>query len=86
MLPAHNTLLSIETSSQLTVRLDDLALQNSVLDDILAVLWSDSRKPYTLRRLAVVPRLAVNLAIDRPRSIGSSIDHHVGAVFVAADV
>lgn len=52
--PAHQAFPAIEAAAQLALGLHDLALQDRILDDVLAVLGPDAGQPHTLRGADVV--------------------------------
>ena len=68
--PAHHPLGAIKPAPELPIRLDHLALQDRVLDEVLAVLRSDP---------------APGHAVD-PERVRPPVHYHVGAVLVPADV
>ena len=55
LLPTCESIGSVEPSSQLSLRLHDLALQDGVLDDPLTILRPYSRKPDALSSLFLLP-------------------------------
>ena len=61
LLPTCESLRPIEPSSQLSLRLHDLALQDGVLDDPLAILRPYSRKPDALSSLFLLPTFNFSL-------------------------
>ena len=87
--PTDHTLLSVKTASQLTLRLDDLALQDSKTYHVLAVLGFDPGQPNTLSCLGLGGRFCfarLNLLGDCALGLSTAVDHHVGRVLVSANV
>ena len=75
--PAGQLSRTIETSSKLLSRLDHFALEDSIANEVLAVLRLDSGQPYAL--CGLIQRLAVG-------GQASSVNQDICRVFVAADV
>ena len=87
--PADHALLSIKSTSQLTFRLHDLALQHCLFHHILAILRPNPSQPNTLRRLSIAPSFSlhsIDLLPDCAFRLAATVHHHVGGVFVPANV
>lgn len=83
-LPAHQAPLPIESASQLSLRLHNLALEHRELDDPLTVLRPDPREPDTLTPipLRLFLALAMHVRVCSTGLLLPSINHHIGRVLV----
>jgi hypothetical protein len=86
-LPTRQPTLPIKSSSDL-FRLYYFPLQHRILDDILAVLWPDTRQPDALRG-AFLPFywwLILNALLAMPLEVPTAVNDHVRGVLVATDM
>lgn len=98
-LPTENPTRSVEATSKLPLWLHNLSLEDCILDDVLAVIREDSRKPDALsstildnfgvsrRRWDV--KVAISCCplhvIQAPR-VFFPVHHHIGRIFVSTNM
>lgn len=84
-LPTRQPSFPIKPSPQLRLRLQNLTLQNSILDNILTLLRLHTREPNTLRSTLLLIILCLVLLLI-PLKVSAPVHNYIGRVLVAADM